>query len=193
VQLYRSTTNRRRCHRLARWSLTLDSYTKQQPTRVDATGLPGGASRCAATPHRTHTTRRCHRLARWSLTLDSYTKQQPTRVEATGGASRCAATPHRTHTTKRCHRLARWSLTLHSYTKQQPTRVDATGLPGGASRCAAIQSNNQSASMPPACPVEHHIVQLPSALRRAQSLRQRNPANLHLDLASPGTCERQTS
>ena len=128
-----------RCHRLARWWLTL-AATRRPPTSPDATGLPGGGSRSPlpaglpprpmppACPVVAHARRyppashraRCHRLARWWLTLAA-TRRPPPRPmpPACPVVAHARRYPPASHPA-RCHRLARWWLTLAA-TRRPPT------------------------------------------------------------------------
>ena len=145
-----------RCHRLARWSLTLAAtrrplsaarcppacpvvaHVRRYPpasfASPDATGLPGGGSRSplpAGLPPRPMPPA-CPVVAH----VRRYPPASLLAPDATGlpGGDSRSPLPAGSHRRARCHRLARWSLTLAA-TRRPPTAApNATGLPGGGSR-----------------------------------------------------------
>ena len=142
-----------RCHRLARWWLTLVA-TRRPPTLPDATGLPGGGSR------------------------SSLPAGRPTSPDATGlpgGGSRsslpagrpprpmppaCPVVPHahrypRLARLARCHRLARWWLTLIATRRPRPPRPMPPACPVVA-HAHRYTPAARLCPMPPACPVVAH-------------------------------------
>src|SRR6185503_12682306 len=109
----RAGQDRKRCHGLVPWSLTVAATNEQAKIVSDATGLSRGVSRWplpTSMPRSSAVPRACP-------------------VQSHGGRYQRAGQDR-----KRCHGLAPWSLTVAATNEQAKIVSDATGLSRGVSR-----------------------------------------------------------
>jgi len=130
-----------RCHRLARWSLTLAATLKPN-TNGDATGLPGGALTLAATP-RTPTNQKMPPACPVEPSRSPLLLEPPRiKKDATG--------------------LSGGALTLAATPKTPTNQKMPPACPVEPSRSPLLLKPPRIKKMPPACPVEHSRSPLPS-------------------------------